>query len=307
MNGANSWQKQTRIGFSVKTTDELRRVVGLGANLVEIKTEKFAENGYPLWHYRGGVFAPNEPLLNDLATEAVRKSFQVNLHMPIEREVDPDKDTGINFAFLEHHEPALKRFIMIEEEIYKRYRVVGQVVTPHPPTISYGGTEVISETKALENAAIFFERWDKLRLERGHHTLIGLENQTDRKLIAGMVGNQPKHFKKMLDNTRTIGLTIDSGHRRLASEFSVSRFIGLGIPIVNFHFHGNKGEFRIESFDDDQHLPPTSDNVYGYDNYLRYFRRHKPTIVLELAGLKGFTDDELWKIIKDIRDQIDTI
>ncbi len=101
----------------------------------------------------------------------------------------------------------------------------------------------------------------------------------------------------MLQDTRTIGITIDTGHRRLAQNFSIGKFLSLGFTVNNFHFHGNEGVFNPVDWSDDHHVLPTRENVSAnknaYDNFLRYFRRHRPPIVLEISHLEKYTDHEL--------------
>ncbi len=43
------WNNVQRVGFSVRNMDEVYRVVSLGANLIEIKVEKFANSGMPIY------------------------------------------------------------------------------------------------------------------------------------------------------------------------------------------------------------------------------------------------------------------
>lgn len=290
------WLEPPRIGFSVKSFFELERVASLGINLVELKLEKFAENGTPLYFYENGEFTENSDVLMRILNIAHANDLQVQFHLPIEREVSLECETGINVAILDHHRIAHKRLSFLNSMF--TFYGIGGVITMHPPTVSFGGKSHITETQALENARIFFEEHDKLRLREKHQTLIGIENQTDKKVLAGMIGYLPRHFKKMLGNTRTFGLTFDSGHRRLTRYFRLGTLLQWSIPIINFHFHGNDGVFSKTDFDDDQHDFVTKENIFGgekaYENFMRYFRRNRPPVVLEICDLKNYTDDQLW-------------
>jgi len=296
----HAWMCEQLIGLSVKSWDELMRAIMLGANMVEIKFEKFAENGTSFYVYRrNGRFYPDRKNLGRLTSIAEENNISIQSHLPIERCVDVNQETGINVGFLSHHEPALRRFVMLEE-IY-RERGIFSVNTVHPSTISFDEKQILKIEEALENARIFFEKLDAIRLREKHQTLIGLENQTAPKFLATCLGDHSDHFKKMLRNTRTIGTTIDSGHRLLAEHFTVTELLGFSLPPVNFHFHGNAGEFRLQDFNDDQHMLPMHENVKGYDNYIRYFCRHRTPIVLELSHLEKYSDKELTDFIANLK------
>lgn len=298
----HKWMKPQLIGLSVKSMDELLRAVCLGVNMVEVKLEKFAENGTPLYTYRkNGQFYPNRKNLGHVVAIAEENNISVQFHLPIERCVDLEKETGINVGFLSHHNVAIRRFIVLEK-IYREYGL-GSVITVHPPTISFDGKLILGVDEALENARIFFEKLDTLRFREKHQTLIGVENQAGPKFLAACLGDHSKHFKTILRNTRTIRTTIDSGHRLLAEHFTVTELLGFSLPPVNFHFHGNAGEFRPQDYDDDQHLLPTSENVKGYENYLRYFRRHRTPIVLEISNLEKYSDQELSDFIVNLKNE----
>ena len=296
------WMQKQLLGLSVKNLDELKRAIVLGANMVEIKLEKFAENGMPFYTYgKDGRFYLKHKNLECIAAIAKKANIVVQFHMSIERCVDLKKDTGINVGFLSHHYVAILRFIMLEK-IYREYGI-GSVFTVHPPTISFDGKSFLKTKEALKNARIFFERLDEIRLKEKHQTLIGVENQTSPKLKAACLGDHAKHFKKMLRNTRTIGTTIDSGHRLLAKYFTVTELLGFSIPPVNFHFHGNAGVFKAENYDDDEHRLPTPHNVWKYKNYVRYFRRHRTPIVLELSYLEQYSDNKLMNFITNLKNK----
>ncbi len=295
------WTKEQLIGFSVKNLAELERVVFLGVvNMVELKVEKFASSAMPLYVFGGRRFHINSPALHNV--RSVTKGIPVQLHLPIETKTDIASEIGLNAGILEHHDILLERFRTLEE-IFVSFGI-GSVLTMHPPLIASKGKAILEESEALANARLFFNRLDELRIQWSHQTLIGIENQSDVKRAGGNLGYLPAHFKAMLRDTRTIGLTVDTGHRRLTKAFTVREFLAVGMEIVNFHFHGNAGEFNPENWDDDQHLLPAEDNVKGYKNYLRYFRRHRTPIVLEISHLERYTDAELSEFVRKLKKEL---
>jgi hypothetical protein len=291
-----TWLKEQRVGFAVRTMAEFKRALNLGVNLVEIKLDRFAKDGHPLYFYERGVFRPNQKVLGLLAYVARQQDIIVQLHLPIEDGINLEREAGINIGVPEHHQVALDRFIFLEE-IFRQHHL-GKVITMHPLPFAIKGKELIQEKTALAGMREFFEKLDAIRLRDRHRTLIGLENQPDPKKQAACLGYLPSHFREALKNTRTIGLTVDTGHRRLTKDFTVSGFLQLGLPFVNFHFHGNDGEFNAENYDDDQHQFPNTVNVKGYRNYLRYFRRHRPPIVLEISHMERYEDAELKQFLE---------
>lgn len=58
---------------------------------------------------------------------------------------------------------------------------------------------------------------------------------------------------------------------------------------------------------DDQHLLLTKKNLgndNAYENFLRYFRRHRVPIVLEISHLERYTDEELLAFIKNLKKEL---
>lgn len=296
------WKKLQRVGFSVRDMQELERVVAIGANMAEIKLEKFAQSGKPIYFFEDGKFRINDSVARGLEKFARAKDVEIQFHLPIETGIDKNVETGFNMGLTSHHDAIMERYIMLEE-IWRRYGI-GRTLTLHPPLVSLKGVDVVEEKDAITNAKIFFDRWDFLRLEENHETLVGVENQTDIKHKAGNLGYLPIHFRRMLKDTRTIGITIDTGHRRLAQEFSIREFLQIGLVVNNFHFHGNDGKFDPYDWKDDQHLLPDEDNVMGYRNYLRYFRRHRAPIVLEISRLDRYSDDELGNFLARFKKEL---
>lgn len=299
------WNDTQLLGFSVRNITELERVIRLGVNLVEVKLERMAKSGFALYEYNGSNFKLNDANLHEL--RKLRKFATVHFHLPIENCIDPEKETGLNIGILEHHDIVMERFMMFEK-IYHDFGL-GSSLTIHPPVISKDGKLLLEEEKLIRSAKRFFDRLDAIRVKEKHQTTIGLENMTDIKTKAGNLGYLPRHFKRMLKDTRTIGLTLDTGHRRLTEDFRVRDFISLGFIIEKIHFHGNSGKFDPDNWDDDQHLLPNRANVHSnknaYDNYLRYFRRHRVPVILEISHLEQYEDLELKKYLGWFMSELD--
>lgn len=303
------WQNRQSIGFSVRSMEELSRIAWIkekwcdDINLVEIKVDRFAKNNTPLYKYdRKKGFTTNNKNLELIAKKLKKSDISASLHLPFENIIDINSETGLSIGVVEHHDIYLRKLEMLEF-IFRTYGI-GRVLTLHPPQLSSNGKKLLDEKIALENAKIFFNKLDAIRIARRARTIIGVENQSDPKRDGSTIGYLPSHFKTMLRDTRTIGLTIDAGHRRLTKNFSVREFLSLGIPIVDVHFHGNSGNFDPETYDDDEHLPPTPENIKGYDNYLRFFRRHRVPITLEISHLEKYGPDKFTMIVERLVKEI---
>ena len=302
------WKEVQLIGFSIKNLKELTRVISFKVvNMVELKPEGFAKSGMPFYAYKDGRFEPNYENLQRI--KQLADGLVKQIHLPIEKGgITMGAERGLNIGVEDHHDIYLDKFRMMEA-IYLEFGI-GSVLTFHPPLTSVRGKQIIDDDEALIGARKFFEKLDALRLKDGHQTLVGLENQSDPKILGGNLGYLPAHFKKMLKPTRTIGLTLDSGHRRLTRttekkmEFRTRDFLALGIPINNIHFHGNSGQINLKNFDDDEHLLPRKENVNGYENYLRHFRRYRTPLVLEIAHLERYSDEELREFMINLKKEL---
>lgn len=302
-----SWKDKQLIGFSVKSMEELERAAMTEVNMVEIRADKFKKNGFPLYFFENGKFILQKSNLANLSSIAHAWNMAVQFHLPIEKNISAagEGENVLNIGIKNHHDAYLLKFLMFEE-IYRKYRI-GKVLTVHPPLVSVKGKNILRKNRALNNAKIFFDRLDTYRMRESHNTEIGVENQSMPKKMAGNLGYETEHFKIMLRDTRTIGITIDTGHRRLTEGFKVSDFMKLGFPVVNCHFHGNPGIINPKNFDDDTHEFPRGkngeqgENVKGYWNYIRYFRRHRNPITLEIAHLEKYTDRELSDLVARIK------
>ncbi len=237
---------------------------------------------------------------------SISEDVKIQWHLPTEGRPDYTKEGGFNAGIISHHKLIIDRFIFLEG-IHATHGI-GDCSTMHPVTISVDDEEFLTVDEAIQNSKILFDTLDTIRIRDNHQTLIGIENQTDLKQKAGTLGFLPSHFKRMLRDTRTIGITIDTGHRRLTQNFSIGKFLSLGFTVNNFHFHGNEGVFNPVDWSDDHHVLPTKGNVSAnpnaYDNFLRYFRRHRPPIVLEISHLEKYSDDELRNFLVQFKQEL---
>ena len=297
-----SWQDFQYVGFAVKSMKELHRMKRIGATVAEIKLDKFAKSGHPVYFYKDGYFTLNVPVIEQIAKFAKINNIRIQWHLPIEGLIDVTRESGLNMGIIAHHDIIIERFVMFEW-ILHMYGI-GHCVTVHPPTVSVDGEMILAEEETLINTKMCLDRLDIIRIQCDHNILIGVENQTDIKQKAGNLGYMPFHFRRMMKDTRTIGITIDTGHRRLTQEFSIREFLQGGWQVMNFHFHGNEGIFDPKDWSDDQHLLPHKENVKGYDNYLRYFRRHRVPIILEISWLNKYTDRELIEFLIGFREEL---
>jgi len=301
-----SWRDKQFIGLSIQRPKELKRITALNlVNMVEIKVQQFSQAGFPLYLYRDGYFYPDDKALKKLSFELCDGLEAVQFHLTMGGSINPKIESGLNIGVIEHHEIYLRMFQMFEE-MYGN-RKIGSVLTLHPPLFKAKKRSRLSEEEAAKNAKIFFAKLDELRISANHQTKIGLENMPDPNSIYGIIGYLPAHFRTMLWDTRSIGVTIDTGHRRLADDFKVSEFIRLGFEVVNCHFQGNRGKSNSNSLNDDIHEFPhgrtesEEENVYGYKNCIRYFRRHRTPVVLEISNLGKYSDEKLIEKVERIK------
>lgn len=305
-----SWRDEQLIGFSIKSPKELARIIALKiVNMVEIKIDMFAAAGFPLYFYNDGHFSLNDEMLKKLSLEMCSGLEAVQFHLPMEGSINPKIESGLNIGVLAHHEIYLRKFKMLEL-MHEKYKI-GRVLTMHPPAFRAKKKYLLHEEEAINNAKLFFAKLDELRISEKHQTKIGLENMSDPKTPYGNIGYLPAHFRSMLWNTRSIGVTVDTGHRRLTESFKVSEFIRLGLEVVNCHFHGNHGKTGTDSLSDDTHEFPhgktdsEEENVLGYKNYIYYLRRHRTPVVLEISHLEKYSDAEIIENVERIKKDLE--
>lgn len=299
-----SWRDEQSIGFSVQSPEDVERSLKAGANIVEIKYDKFAENDFPLMHYHLASLDFQHQINheNTMKLKGYAGNMKIQAHSALETTIDPTVESGLNIAIPSHWPMYLNKF-MVFEEWYQKYGI-GPNFTVHPPVISIGGKEIMSKDQAIEMSRLFIKKLDFMRMACCHKTNVLYENQTDPKEKCGCLGNKAIHFREIFKNTITMGICLDTGHIRLATDNTTREMIQVALPILNVHFHGNAGIFDAVDWKDDEHQPAAYYNVKGYQNFLFYFMRHRPVVILELASLKAFSDKDLADMIKQYRAEL---
>lgn len=291
---------ERRIGFHVKSLDEVRRIANLkGANLMEIKPSFFKDRDCPeLYTYENGIFKINHDTAKEIKDVAEENNMQVNLHLPYARKVDINEEDGLCQALKEHQSRILQRYEMLSD-LYNNYKI-GEIVTVHPPTYMKDGKLVAEMRDAKEHGRELYFALDELIREKGFKYKIGIENMPDPKRDSADLGYEVKHLKHLLGETENIGLTVDTGHRLLADKMSIAKLFALA-PVVNMHFHSNPGIFSHENYDDDEHKLATVDNLKNFDRYLTSIRRNKIPVVCEVSHLERIDNKELEDYVEDLR------
>ena len=293
-----------KIGFHARSTEEFLRVIRIeGVDLVELKPQKFHEkNDASIYYFDGEHFEVNEDLVKKIARLCDGKGITVQIHLPYEKTCDPSIEGGLCQAVRRHHGLILARYAMFGEMLRKFG--IGSVLTTHPPAFQFDGVPFCSEEDALEIGAELYFKLDRLIKHQGYGFQVGIENVVAPKSSgASSVGYTPKHIDQLIGNTSRIGITVDTGHRRLNDEMSIAKLFSYG-QVVSLHFHSNPGEVSDENYDDDEHVFATPENLPHYDRYMKGLRRRGLPIVLEIDKLDETTDDELGAYVRNLRSEL---
>jgi hypothetical protein len=294
-----------RVGFHVRGMEEFERVISLeGVNLIELKPEKFKKrDGIDLYTFDGERFTINETVVPFLQRKCEEKGVIAQIHLPFEKKHDPTVEHGLCQGDIKHHDLLLARYDMFGEMLDKYG--IGTVLTTHPPANGFRGKILWSVEELLEVGRELYAKLDKLILEKGYKFKVGLENMVaPKKTGTACIGYLPEHIDKLLGNTSEIGITIDSGHRRLNDDMSIAKLISYG-KIVNCHFHSNSAERSEEGYDDDEHVFATKGNFPHYPRYIKGFKRRKYPVILEIGNMAELSDEELVRYVRKLRKRID--
>lgn len=287
-----------RIGFHVKSISDLEKAGRIdGVNLVEIKSDKLKKNGAELYSFDGKKFRVNERVAEKIRHFCEERDIQIQLHLPYEKRVDPKVEEGLCYGIKKHHPKLMDRFKMIND-LYTQFGI-GKIVVMHPPQLISNGETLCTYNEGLEYGREFLFELDNLRKSRGLDFKVGVENMIAPKEENICLGYNPAQLKHLLGNTETIGLTVDSGHRLLSEEMSVSEMFGIA-PIVSLHFHSNPGIFLSEGYKNDAHQFASYKNLLHFSNYLRGIRRFKIPVTCEV-DIKELPDEKLKQYIKQLR------
>ena len=295
---------QNRIGFHARNWAELERVVNIeGVSLVELKPEKLRErDNIEMYFYDGKSFVINEPIVKEIKAMCDEKGICAQIHLPFEKKNDSSEERGLCQSEISHHPMILARYEMFGR-LLNDYGI-GSVLTTHPPTFGFGRKQLWSEQQSLEAGIELYAKVDMLIKEKRYRFRLGIENMVlPKKSGTGSIGYKPEHIDKLIGNTSEIGITVDSGHRRLNDEMSVSKLFSYG-HVVNVHFHSNAGIPSSVDYRDDEHIFATRKNLLYYNRYIKTFRRFRTPIVLEIDKLDKFSDEELGRYVMELRKEI---
>lgn len=293
-----------KVGFHIKSMNELERIASIpNVNLVELKPDKMEKNGASPYIYKNRQFSINESVAKEIQDICQENNVSVQIHLPYESQVDLEKENGLCYGIKEHHSILLDRFEMINE-LYKNFGI-GEVVVLHPPQIRARNERICSKFDGLEHGREFLYLLDKNRIEKDWNYKVGLENMVPPKKDAITLGYTVGQLKLLIGNSQTIGLTVDSGHRLLNDQFSVSEMFSLGVPIVSMHFHRNPGVFSETGFSDDAHQFANSKNLKHFNAYIRSIRRNKIPLICEVRNLSDYSSQHLEDYVGYLRFELD--
>lgn len=294
-----------KIGFHARNIEELERVINIeGANLVELKPDKFRKNNQNIYFFNGNDFVIDNVIASEIKRLCDKKNITVQIHLPYEKKKNSTKETGLYQADRNHHDLLLKRYEMIGE-LYSLYGI-GAVITTHPPAFGFNNKQFCSEDEALQAGREFYAKLDMLIKEKNYQFKVGIENLVAPKESGTMnIGYTPRQIDKLIGRTSEIGITVDSGHRLLNDKMSVGKLFSKGM-IVNVHFHANPGIRSEKDYDDDEHTFANPKNLKHYFAYIKSFRRFKTPVILEIDKLEEFSDKYLRNYVMNLRREINS-
>lgn len=279
-----------RVGFHVKSMAELKRLVDLGINLVELKPDKMARAGDVLYSFDGKKFEINEPIAQEIGDLCKEHDVQVQVHLPYEKKNDPSEEQGLCYAVREHHELLMDRFRTVAE-LHEAYKI-GEVIVIHPPQLVASGEEICNYHDGIELGRTFLHYLDMEMRNPDWDFKVGVENMISPKKDSMNLGYSVSQMKYLLGNTKNIGINVDSGHRLLSDEMSVAELFGIA-PIVSLHFHTNPGIFHEEGYNDDAHQFATAKSLDHFNAYIRSARRFRTPVICEISSLSNIPDKQI--------------
>jgi sugar phosphate isomerase/epimerase len=292
-----------KIGFHARNIEELMLGISIPlVDLVELKPDHLKKrSNIELYTFDGNKFSVNHTTATDIKRILEKKGIEAQIHVPYEESHNPEIETGLCHSDISHHEKLLSRIEALGI-LYDKYKI-GTVLTMHPPAFRLNGIEW-TEKEAMKAGIEFYEKLDKLIKRKGYGFKIGIENLVAPKIEgASCLGYRPKQIDILIGNTANIGITMDTGHRRLNNEMSISRLISYG-EIVNVHFHSNSGDVHEHDYKDDEHILATPENLPHYHRFIKRFRRSSLPIVLEVKT-NLYTPQKLTNYVRALRSMIE--
>jgi len=285
------------IGVKCRSFSDFGAIEMLPVNLVELKPHKF-EPEKRLYSFDGNNYFADEENVSKLAEAADSAGVQVQFHLP-----DGDFGAVLTAARREHWPRMMNRLEffskIVEDNGFRRE------ATFHPPLIRLGDLVFADVQRGLAEGAEFNAQVSKA-VEEGRICLkLGMENMGDPLEHAEILGYEFSHFSALLADAPAIGITFDTGHRRLSERLSFRELLGFlearkQPDFVTIHFHGNMGRTQFRTHEDDLHLAPDPTNVKGYQRHLQRLKEKKTPLVLEVNLDQHSVDairsklEELW-------------
>ncbi|MEW5955614.1 MAG: TIM barrel protein [Candidatus Micrarchaeota archaeon] len=285
------------IGVKCKSFDDFSAIELLPVNLVEVKPHKF-EPEKRLYSFDGTNYFADEQNLSKLAEAADAAGVEVQFHLP-----DGDFGALLTAARREHWPRLMNRLELfskiVEDNGFRREATI------HPPWIRLGDLVLSDTPRGLAEGAEFYKQVSQA-VEDGRIGLrLGVENMGDPHEHSEILGYEFYHFTALLTQAPRIGITFDTGHRRLSEHLSFRQLLAFletrnQPDFVTIHFHGNMGRTQFKTHEDDVHFVPDETNVKGYQRHLQRLKEKKTPLVLEV-NLDQFPIDairlkleELW-------------
>lgn len=265
-------------GFHVRSLEELTKVLDAGSNVIELKPYHMQRSGFPIYEYDGHHFHINHKNAKLVHKLAKRNKAQVQIHIPYEEHGIPNEEIGLCQTVRTHRKTIFERFKLIEKLRFK-YNI-GEVVTMHAGLVKYNNTILYSEHEALDRNQEFFLELDQF-LEEKCHFKLGVENVTSPKDMYASLGHTTDQLMYMLQDTKQIGLTIDTGHRNLTEDLSVKELMAT-FKVHNLHLHINSGKPDSRSFHDDSHDFAGQHNLPHFFNYAKAIQQKNIPVICEV-------------------------
>ncbi|NYZ75507.1 sugar phosphate isomerase/epimerase [Candidatus Micrarchaeota archaeon] len=285
------------IGVKCRSFGDFGVIEMLPVNLVEVKPHKF-EPEKRLYSFDGSKYFADEENISKLAEAADSAGVKIQFHLP-----DGDFGALLTAARREHWPRMMNRFELfskiVEDNGFRRE------ATFHPPFVRLADLVFTDVARGLAEGAEFHKQVSQA-VEEGRIGLkLGMENMGDPNEHSEILGYEFSHFTTLLAEAPAIGITFDTGHRRLSERLSFRELLGFlesrnQSDFIALHFHGNMGRTQFRTHEDDLHLTPDPTNVKGYQRHLQRLKEKKTPLVLEVNLDQHSVDsvrmklEELW-------------
>jgi hypothetical protein len=281
---------------------------------LEIKPEKFYGDDQ-LFTWKGKCLRDHSHNFSQLINRSADLGLQLQFHLPY-RKIEGKTLYASN---PEDHD-SLIQVIETYADVIARFglnQARGKVnLTMHPPEIADIDDQSALELALLRTNEFYLRLGERIESENWP-VVIGIENMPDPKInnyAIDAIGYAPDHFTKMLKGTNdSIQLTVDSGHRMISSELTVSELVQWCLDhdkyMTNFHFHVNNGideERTVAGESCDLHNLAVPSGLHGFTMYLLRAVTENVPLNLEIKA-KHYSPEELFFYVSGLRCSIDHI